>query len=69
MIQISEGAKLGDGIDKDRFTISGNHSIGDFNLQISDVMEADLGQYVCTVLIEDTSVQVIFSLVLKSMYT
>ncbi|CAC5399799.1 unnamed protein product [Mytilus coruscus] len=65
MLQISEGATLGAGIDKDRFTISGNHTIGDFNLQISDVMESDLGQYVCTVVIEDTSVQIIFNLVLK----
>ncbi|VDH91854.1 Hypothetical predicted protein, partial [Mytilus galloprovincialis] len=65
MFQISEGAKLGAGIDKDRFRITGNHSIGDFNLQIHDVMESDVGQYVCTVVIEDTSVQIIFNLVLK----
>lgn len=69
MLQISEGAKLGVGIDKDRFSISGDHTIGDFNLQINDVMNSDFGQYVCTVVIEDTSVQIIFNLVLKSMYT
>ncbi|XP_071150186.1 synaptogenesis protein syg-2-like [Mytilus edulis] len=65
MLQISEGAKLGVGIDKDRFSISGDHTIGDFNLQINDVMNSDFGQYVCTVVIEDTSVQIIFNLVLK----
>ncbi|XP_063411497.1 hemicentin-1-like [Mytilus trossulus] len=66
MLQISEGAKIGVDIDKGRFSISGDHTIGDFNLQINDVMKPDFGQYVCTVVIEDTSVQIIFNLVLRS---
>lgn len=64
---ISKGSTLYWNTEDKRISISGNQSIGQYNLQISRIKTSDLGAYRCSVNIEDISYQQEFSVIQGSM--
>lgn len=65
---ISKGNNIYWNTEDNRISISGNQSIGQYNLQISRIKTSDLGIYRCSVNIEDISYQQEFSVNIGSMY-
>lgn len=63
---ISKDSVLYWNTDNNRISITGNHSIGQYNLRISDIKTSDLGMYRCTVSIKNVAYQHEFKLYIGS---
>lgn len=68
ILQISEGQKLNEYINKKRFTITGNFKLGEYNLDIRNIQKEDFGIYVCTRALKGITFEFKFNLILISKY-
>lgn len=66
--QISEGQFVNDHVDRSRFSITGNFSLGEYNLEIRHIERKDLGIYVCSKVLSDITFEFSLNLISISKY-